>query len=107
MMFLQWPIFLGCGRVAELETEPVRIAFHLVGELVTAVLLIVAGVGGLQLKPWGALTNAAGAGPVALHGNRQSGVLRAEGPTGVRRNVRCRVCADSGCDSSVVSAFAP
>ena len=44
-MLVQWAFFLLTGQVPELQTEPYRIAFHLVGELVTATTLIFAGVG--------------------------------------------------------------
>jgi len=43
VMLLQWGFFLLSGQVPELETEPVRIAFHLAAEAVTALSLILAG----------------------------------------------------------------
>jgi hypothetical protein len=52
LMVLQWGFFLATGNVPELETEPVAIAFHLVAELVTATMLVVAGVGLLRLMTW-------------------------------------------------------
>jgi peptidoglycan/LPS O-acetylase OafA/YrhL len=41
------------GNVPELQTEPIRVAFHLAGEFTTAVLLIVGGFGLLTLRRWG------------------------------------------------------
>ena len=53
LMFGQWAIFLFTGNVPELQTEPIRIAFHLAGEFTTAALLIAGGFGLLKLKKWG------------------------------------------------------
>ncbi len=53
LMFAQWAFFLLAGQVPELETEPYRIAFHLIAEAVTAVLLILGGVGLLREATWG------------------------------------------------------
>jgi hypothetical protein len=51
-MVAQWAMFLLSGSVPELKTEPVRIAFHLAAEFLTAVVLIVSGAGVLAAKPW-------------------------------------------------------
>jgi len=48
LMGIQWLFFLVTGNVPELETEPLAIGFHLVAELVTAVALILAGIGLLR-----------------------------------------------------------
>ena len=53
MMVLQWGFFIAAGAVPELETEPVRIAFHLAAELVTAVGLASSGLAVLKRWPWG------------------------------------------------------
>lgn len=53
LMVAQWVFFLVTGQVPELHTEPIRIAFHLVGEAVTAVSLTIAGIGLLRKKSWG------------------------------------------------------
>ena len=45
LMAAQWLFFLATGSVAELQSAPRAIAFHLAAESVTAVLLVVAGVG--------------------------------------------------------------
>lgn len=44
LMVGQWLFFLATGQVPELQTEPVRIAFHLAGEFLTALGLIVSGI---------------------------------------------------------------
>jgi hypothetical protein len=53
LMIVQWALFLARGQVPELKSEPFRIAFHLVGEAVTAVALIVGGVALLTDQGWG------------------------------------------------------
>lgn len=52
LMIAQWVFFIIAGQVPELQTEPLRIAFHLGAEGVTAVLLILAGVGLLRSRRW-------------------------------------------------------
>jgi len=49
----QWGFFLGAGRVPELKSEPYRIGFHLAGEFLTALALLVGGVALLAGAPWG------------------------------------------------------
>lgn len=44
LMIVQWVFFLMVGAVPELSTEPIRLAFHLAGEFVTAACLIAGGV---------------------------------------------------------------
>ena len=51
-MIGQWAFFLVTRQVPELKTEPVRIAFHLAAEFLTAVVLIVSGVGLLVSASW-------------------------------------------------------
>jgi peptidoglycan/LPS O-acetylase OafA/YrhL len=53
LMFGQWAMFLATGNVPELQTEPIRISFHLAGEFITAGLLVASGLGLLTLKKWG------------------------------------------------------
>ncbi len=53
LMAAQWVFFLVTGQVPELHTAPIRIAFHLVAESVTAVSLMIAGMGLLRKKSWG------------------------------------------------------
>lgn len=44
LMLAQWGFFLVTDQVPELETEPLRILFHLAAEGLTAIALIVAGL---------------------------------------------------------------
>jgi hypothetical protein len=53
MMIAQWTFFLMTGSVPEVQSEPIRLAFHLAAEFVTAISLIVAGGAVLRSKPWG------------------------------------------------------
>jgi hypothetical protein len=52
-MFGQWAFLLATGRVPELKTEPYRIGFHLAAEGLTAIALLVAGIGLLSSASWG------------------------------------------------------
>lgn len=52
-MIGQWLFFLATGQVPELKTEPLRIRFHLAGELTTAIALLVGGIALLTDQPWG------------------------------------------------------
>jgi hypothetical protein len=53
LMLVQWSFFLATGNVPELETEPFRIWFHLVGEFATALGLVASGVALLRSLAWG------------------------------------------------------
>ena len=52
-MIGQWVLFLTTGQVPELETEPLRIRFHLAAEFATALALLVSGLALLTDQPWG------------------------------------------------------
>ena len=52
-MIGQWGFFLITGQVPELESEPIRIRFHLVAEFLTALALIVGGLALLMEQAWG------------------------------------------------------
>ena len=52
MMFGQWAAFIALGEVDELDTEPIRISFHLAAEFLTAAALNVAGYGLLKSRDW-------------------------------------------------------
>jgi len=52
-MLAQWSFSLATGQVPELQTEPFRIYFHLASEFVTAMGLLVSGIGLLMNKSWG------------------------------------------------------
>jgi hypothetical protein len=51
-MLLQWGLLLLAGRIPERKTEPARIAFHIAAEALTALVLIVSGVGLLLSADW-------------------------------------------------------
>jgi hypothetical protein len=53
LMIVQWSFFLATGSVPEVQSEPIRLAFHLAAEFVTAICLIVAGGAVLRSKAWG------------------------------------------------------
>ena len=52
-MIGQWGFLLARKQVPELESEPLRIAFHLAGEFATALALVVGGIGLLTEASWG------------------------------------------------------
>jgi len=52
-MIGQWVLFYVSRQIPELETEPIRIWFHIAAEMVTAALLIFGGVGMLLKQGWG------------------------------------------------------
>lgn len=51
-MIGQWSISFVSRRIPELTTEPKRICFHIAGEMVTAITLVVSGIGLLAAAPW-------------------------------------------------------
>jgi hypothetical protein len=52
MMVAQWTFFIATGQTPELQTEPIRIAFHLAAEFITALGLVVSGIGLLRRTAW-------------------------------------------------------
>lgn len=52
-MVSMWTVLIGTGEVPEIDTEPVRISFHLAGEFLTAVALMVGGTGLILGWRWG------------------------------------------------------
>lgn len=52
LMIGQWGFFLATGQVPELQNEPFRIVFHLIGEFVTAAGLLVSGLALLKERQW-------------------------------------------------------
>jgi len=52
-MLGMWGMLLATGQVPEVETEPVRLTFHLAAEAMTAITLIVAGLGITRRATWG------------------------------------------------------
>jgi len=51
-MIGQWAMSYVSKQIPELETEPIRIGFHIAAEMATAVLLITAGIGLLSQANW-------------------------------------------------------
>ena len=51
-MILMWVFFLVTGSVPEFETEPIRITMHILAEVLTAILLIISGIGIIKQKSW-------------------------------------------------------
>lgn len=64
LMLAMWSFFLATGQVPELQTEPYRIAFHLAGEFITALVLIGGGFGLLKNHKRATTTYFIGAGMV-------------------------------------------
>jgi hypothetical protein len=52
-MIVQWGLSYFSRQIPELETEPIRIWFHIAAELITAAILIAAGIGILTGRGWG------------------------------------------------------
>ncbi|MFW9783954.1 MAG: hypothetical protein ACFFFB_16835 [Candidatus Heimdallarchaeota archaeon] len=52
-MLCMWVFLLGKREVPELNTKPTQIFFHLVAELLTAIMLIIGGIGLFLNQPWG------------------------------------------------------
>lgn len=52
-MVSMWMVLIGTGQVPEIETEPIRILFHLAGEFLTAAALMVGGLGLYLRLRWG------------------------------------------------------
>lgn len=53
LMIGQWSFFILMGMVPEFEDEPIRILFHLIAEFLTAIALIMGGLGLSLNKKWG------------------------------------------------------
>jgi hypothetical protein len=51
-MIIQWTMSYLSKQIPELETEPIRIWFHIAAEMVTALMLIAGGIGLLTQGPW-------------------------------------------------------
>ena len=52
LMFGQWGFFLSIRAVPELQTEPIRIGFHLAAEFAAALCLLVGGIALLRGLRW-------------------------------------------------------
>jgi len=51
-MILQWIMSYIAKEIPELNTEPIRIWFHIAAEMITAVCLLISGIGILLAIPW-------------------------------------------------------
>ena len=51
-MIAQWAMSYLSQQIPELKTEPIRIGFHLAGEMITAVCLLVSGIALLAGTAW-------------------------------------------------------
>ena len=56
-MIAQWSMSLISKQIPELITEPIRIWFHIAAELITAIILIISGVGLLSSGAWSRTLN--------------------------------------------------
>lgn len=56
-MIAQWTMSFIAKQIPELITEPIRIWFHIAAELITAILLIISGVGLLRSAAWSRTLN--------------------------------------------------
>jgi hypothetical protein len=52
-MVVQWGMSYLTGKIIELKTEPIRIGFHIAAEMITALCLIISGIGLLMPTRWG------------------------------------------------------
>ena len=52
-MIGMWLSFIATDQVPEIKTEPLRIAYHLTAEFLTAIFLLIAGFGLFTNKKWG------------------------------------------------------
>jgi hypothetical protein len=51
-MIAQWVTSYVSKQIPELKTEPIRIGFHIAAEMVTALALILGGIGLFIAQPW-------------------------------------------------------
>ena len=56
-MIGQWTMSFISKQIPELVTEPIRIWFHIAAELITAIMLIISGVGLLSSAAWSRTLN--------------------------------------------------
>jgi len=48
-----WLSFIATNQVPEINTEPIRITYHLLAEFLTAILLLIGGFGLFTNRKWG------------------------------------------------------
>lgn len=52
-MIGMWLLFIVTNQIPEINTEPVRITYHLIAEFLTAILLLIAGFALFTNQKWG------------------------------------------------------
>ena len=52
-MIGMWTVFYVIGEIPEINTEPAKIVMHLIAEFVTAIALILGGIGLISNRKWG------------------------------------------------------
>ncbi|UCB59299.1 MAG: hypothetical protein JSV67_03115 [Thermoplasmatales archaeon] len=52
-MLGMWLFLITSNQVPEINTEPIRISYHLIGEFLTAILLLIGGFGLFRNRGWG------------------------------------------------------
>ena len=52
-MMGMWLTLITTNQVPEINTEPIRITYHLIGEFLTAILLLIGGFGLFTNRGWG------------------------------------------------------
>jgi hypothetical protein len=52
-MIGMWLSLITTNQVPEINTEPIRITYHLIGEFLTAILLLIGGFGLFTNRGWG------------------------------------------------------
>jgi hypothetical protein len=53
VMIGQWSFSYLSKQIPELESEPIRITFHIAGEIITALCLVLGGIGLMMDLSWG------------------------------------------------------
>lgn len=51
-MFGIWVMFYLTGSIPEIYTKPIELGFHIAAEIITAIILIISGIGLLIRKNW-------------------------------------------------------
>lgn len=52
-MLCMWTVFVLTGQVPELSTTPIQVSLHIIGEVATALALLIGGYGVWTNKKWG------------------------------------------------------
>jgi amino acid permease len=79
MMLGQWGFFLGTNQVPELRTAPIALGFHLTAEAVTAIALLVGGIGLLRRKTWARMVDLIALGMLAYTAITSPGYFAQQG----------------------------